>query len=165
MLCILEVLTVALVGVAMGLSLAHALELPGKRRLGRDAYFATQPMYYPGFTIGGGVGEGGATLATVALLITQPVAAPAFWLTLVALLGLVGMHVVYWGLTHPVNRVWLRGQSLGSLGEGFFGLGKSESQPDSWTQFRDRWEYSHVARAALAGMSFVALVVAPRAPR
>lgn len=29
-----------------------------------------------------------------------------------------------------------------------------------WTALRDRWEYSHVARAGLAFASFVALVVA-----
>jgi hypothetical protein len=29
-----------------------------------------------------------------------------------------------------------------------------------WTELRDRWEWSHVARAALAVASLVALVVA-----
>jgi hypothetical protein len=35
-------------------SVAHALELPGKRRLTREQYFAVQPIYYPGFTVIGG---------------------------------------------------------------------------------------------------------------
>jgi hypothetical protein len=39
--------------VAMALTLAHALELPGKMRLTKEIYFAMQPIYYPGFTIGG----------------------------------------------------------------------------------------------------------------
>jgi hypothetical protein len=34
-------------------SVAHALELPGKRRLTREQYLAVQPIYYPGFTIVG----------------------------------------------------------------------------------------------------------------
>ena len=51
-----HVLTVVLVSVGMALSLAHALELPGKLRLGREAYLAMQPIYYPGFTYGGLVG-------------------------------------------------------------------------------------------------------------
>jgi hypothetical protein len=53
----LQVLTVILVAVAMALSLAHALELPGKMRLTKEVYYAMQPVYYPGFTIGGGIGE------------------------------------------------------------------------------------------------------------
>jgi hypothetical protein len=28
-----------------------------------------------------------------------------------------------------------------------------------WTAARDRWEYSHVARAALGAVSFIALVI------
>jgi hypothetical protein len=46
----------------MGLSLAHALEFPGKKRLDEKQYKAVQTIYYPGFTIGGMVGEfGGLT--------------------------------------------------------------------------------------------------------
>ena len=48
-----------LVAVTMGLSLAHALEFPGKLRLDEPTYRAVQAIYYPGFTIGGLVGEFG----------------------------------------------------------------------------------------------------------
>ena len=47
---ILQVVTVLLVAVAMALTLAHALELPGKMRLTKDVYYAMQHIYYPGFT-------------------------------------------------------------------------------------------------------------------
>lgn len=59
---------VCLVAVAAALpliKLTHALELPGKMRLDKDAYLATQPIYHSGFTsarrvtVVGGVGEGG----------------------------------------------------------------------------------------------------------
>src|SRR5262245_13404198 len=50
---VLQVLAVLLVAVATCLALAHALELPGKLRLSKDTYLAIQPIYYPGFTIGG----------------------------------------------------------------------------------------------------------------
>ena len=91
MFSILQILTTLLVAVAMALSLAHALEFPGKRRLAKDAYSAIQPIYYPGFTIGGGVGEFGGLLATIVLLIFTPVGTTAFWLTLMALAGLLGI--------------------------------------------------------------------------
>ncbi|CAN5853005.1 hypothetical protein BH20PSE1_BH20PSE1_12420 [soil metagenome] len=62
MFSVLQVLTVILVAVAMALALAHALELPGKMRLDKETYYAMQPIYYPGFTIGGGIGEAGGTI-------------------------------------------------------------------------------------------------------
>lgn len=53
MLQALQALTILLTAIGMALSLAHALEFPGKRRLDRDAYLKVQAIYYPGFTIGG----------------------------------------------------------------------------------------------------------------
>jgi hypothetical protein len=50
---ILQIVTLLLVAIAMAQSLAHALEFPGKLRLSREQYLAVQPIYYPGFTIGG----------------------------------------------------------------------------------------------------------------
>jgi hypothetical protein len=107
MLCILQILTVLVVAVAMALSLAHALELPGKMRLTKEAYYAMQPIYYPGFTIGG-FGEPSDFVLTIILLFVTPFGSAAFWLTLAALVGLIGMQAVYWIFTHPVNRFWLQ---------------------------------------------------------
>ena len=63
-----HILTVLMVAIGMGLSLAHALEFPGKRRLGESAYREVQRIHYPGFTIGGLFGEFGAMLALAVLL-------------------------------------------------------------------------------------------------
>ncbi len=163
---VLHVLAILLVAIGMALSLAHALEFPGKRRLDRDTYFAVQPIYYPGFTIGGAFGEFGAMLATFVLLLLTPVGSgAAFWLRLAAFVSLVVMHGLYWMLTHPVNRVWLRGQELHAAGDAFFAAGGRDaadpaSSGQDWTALRDRWEYSHVARAVFAMLSLTALVVA-----
>jgi len=43
MLWSLQILNLMLVALALSLSLAHALELPGKMRLDRDAYLQVQP--------------------------------------------------------------------------------------------------------------------------
>src|SRR5262245_38976907 len=142
----------------MALALAHALELPGKMRLTKDVYYAMQPIYYPGFTIGG-FAEPASIILTIILLFFTPLASADFWLTLVALLGLIGMQATYWLFTHPVNEFWLQGQKLDGLGSGFFSLGANRSRPLNkinksravdWTDLRNRWEYSHVARAGLA---------------
>ena len=49
----LQVAALALVAVALTGTLAHALELPGKLRLGREDYLTVQGIYYPGFTRAG----------------------------------------------------------------------------------------------------------------
>jgi hypothetical protein len=163
MLNFLQILTVVVVAVEMALALAHALELPGKMRLTKDVYFAVQRIYYPGFTIGG-MSEPAGFIATLVLLFLTATGSVAFWLTLVALAGLVGMQIVYWICIHPVNKVWMQGETLSSAGSSFFGLGRSQIQSGGgdpeWTELRNRWEYGHVARAALAAMSFIALVIA-----
>jgi hypothetical protein len=83
----LQVLTVMLAAVTMTLSLAHALELPGKLRLDTEQYLAVQPIYYPGFTIGG-IAEPAVILATLALLILTPAGTEEFWLVAAALAAL-----------------------------------------------------------------------------
>jgi hypothetical protein len=160
MLAFVQVVSVLLVAIAMAMALAHALEYPGKLRLSKEAYIATQPIYYPGFTIGGAVGEFGGILVTLGLLALTPMGRD-FWLVLGAVAGLIAMQGVYWTMTHPVNRFWLKDTKLGSAGAGFFGSDplrtKNDDRPAEWTDLRDQWEYSHVIRAAL-GLASLALL-------
>ncbi|MDB5814874.1 MAG: hypothetical protein JWN23_1991 [Rhodocyclales bacterium] len=162
---VLQILTFFLVVLAMVPAAAHALELPGKLRLTKDAYIAVQPIYYPGFTIVG-MAEPAAIISAIVLLVLMPWGGADCWLTVLALFGLVSMHAVYWLFTHPVNNFWLQSENLGRVGSGFFAWGSAgkrshQSEPHSldWTQLRNRWEYSHVARAGLAALSFTALVI------
>ena len=166
MFLILQVATVFLVAVAMALALAHALELPGKLRLDREAYLAVQTIYYPGFTFGG-LGEGLGIIATLVLLLLTPAGTTAFRSTLIAFVALIAMHATYWIVTHPVNKFWLKDQQLSGVGDGFFAFGSmNRSRPsdddsaDMWKRARDRWEYSHVLRAVLAAITLLALLVA-----
>jgi Domain of unknown function (DUF1772) len=160
---ILQIVTAILIAVAMAMALAHALELPGKMRLSKETYLAMQPIYYPGFTVGGGVGEFGGLIATLILLFFTPWGSAEFWLTLVALLGLIGMQAVYWLLTHPVNQFWLEGETLTGYSASFFSFRANQSQkthPVNWTDLRNQWEYSHVVRAGFALVSLIAIVIA-----
>ena len=160
-----EIVSILLVALAMAPALAHLLEFPGKSRLTKDAYLTVQPIYYPGFTIAGGAGEVGGLIAVLAVLLLTPQGTPAFWLRLVALAALLGMQVVFWLFTQPVNKFWLQSTTLGNFGEAFFNVGSGTHRvrpddPDGWKRMRDRWEYSHIVRAALAALSFLLLVVA-----
>jgi hypothetical protein len=161
MLSTLQVITLLLVSICMAMSLAHALELPGKMRLSREDYQAVQPIYYPGFTIGGAVGEFGGMIATAVLLAFTPSGTPAFWLTAAALAALLLAHAVYWAVTHPVNKFWLAGQQLSGAGASFFAIGgNSRGGEGDFEASRDRWEFSHVARALLAFAALASLASA-----
>src|SRR5262245_24630440 len=143
----LEALAVLLTAVVMSLSLAHALELPGKMRLPRETYLATQAIYYPGFTIGG-IAEPLAAIALFALLMLMPAGSMRFWLILFALIALAAVHVVFWMWVQPINRIWLKDVDLGRASAAFFGTkATSADAPDSdtlnWTSLRNQWEYGH----------------------
>ena len=157
---ILEVVTVFLVAVAMALSLAHALEYPGKMRLSKEAYLTTQSIYYPGFTIGG-LGEALSLAATLILLVRLPYGSEPFWWTLVAFLSLVAMHGIFWMVTQPVNRRWVTRLSLGGSARRLFAV-QPASLPATveWEQLRDRWEYSHIVRAIFAAIGLISVTAA-----
>src|SRR6266581_6215683 len=122
MLALMQVFTLFLVAIAVSCAVAHALELPGKLRLSEETYRAVQPIYYPGFTIAGGVGELGGLIATVVLALTTPREALAFWLTLCAFIALALMQLVFWLFTQPVNQFWIRDLKLHGTADAFFRL-------------------------------------------
>jgi hypothetical protein len=155
---LLEVTSLILVAVAMALSLAHALELPGKMRLGKEAYLSVQTIYYPGFTFGG-LGEFGGMLSLLILLVSTSYGTARFWWTLGALVLLVAAHATYWLVTHPVNNFWLKDVDLAGIGKTFFSVFAPDPGAD-WTKLRDVWEYSHFARAVLAMLSLISLAMA-----
>lgn len=156
---VFQVAAVLLVAIAMASALGHAMEFPGKLRLSREEYLAIQPIYYPGFTILGGAGE---MLGLVATLCWAVVAfgTPQFPLVLAAFAGMAAMNAIYWLFTHPVNKFWLESTRLGGAGKSFFSIGADEGNAADWTEMRDRWEYSHLARAVVSTLALVFLVSA-----
>lgn len=148
MLLALEISTVLLVAITMGLALAHALEFPGKLRLDEQAYMSVQTIYYPGFTIGG-FAEPLGIIATFTLLFF-PKDQAHFWLILIAFCGVFCMQIVFWFVTQPANRFWLRHEDLGTNGARFFGVNRAKHGPEgnmpepNWQRMRNQWEYSHL---------------------
>lgn len=155
----LTILSLLLVAVTMGLSLAHALELPGKLRLDEASYKTVQAIYYPGFTLGGAVGEFGSLIALAVLLYLTPYGSGRFWWTAASLLLLMAAHGTYWLLTHPVNKFWVKDVAMSAPASTFFS--KSAGTPSGdWTALRSKWELSHVIRACLALLSLISIAVA-----
>lgn len=152
----LHALALILLALALAPLLAHALELPGKMRLPERDYLAVQTVYYPGFTIVGGAEPLGVAVLVLTAILWEGSSA-GFWLTIVAALGLAASHAIYWLVTHPVNNFWLKGFELRGAGKGFFGFALRELDSHDWKALRDRWEYSHVARAACVSAAFVCM--------
>jgi hypothetical protein len=157
---ILQIVTAMLVAVAMAFPLAHAAEFPGKCRLSKEEYLAVQPIYYPGFTFGGLVGEFGGIVTTFLLTVLTPINDAAFWWTAGSCVSLLIMHAVYWVMTHPVNNFWLKDVQLDQASSGFFAAFAPQGKDRSWTALRDRWEYSHVLRAVLGIIGLFLLLMA-----
>ena len=124
----------------MALSLAHALELPGKMRLDKETYLAVQKIYYPGFTIGGSA-EPLGLIALIALLALTPYGASRFWWTAAALAAFVITVAIYWFVTHPVNSAWTKDIPMTGVGATFFSVFGGEMSGD-WSRLRDIWEHS-----------------------
>lgn len=155
---VFQIVTLFLVAVAMALSLAHALEFPGKMRLSEEDYLTVQQIYYPGFTYGG-FSEVGGIVALAILLFLVPFAGAQFWWVAASLALLSMSHLTYWLFTHPVNGFWLKDVDLTGLGGAFFST-FTPTNTNDWTKLRDVWEYSHVARAFFAMFSFISASIA-----
>ncbi len=154
----LQVVTIMLAAVTMALSLAHALEFPGKMRLNKEQYLAVQPIYYPGFTIGG-LAEPAGIVAAFALLLMTPAGTTPFWLVAGALAGLIIVQAIFWTMTQPANSFWLEGTDLTRSATRFFQTGQ-RGAPQNWILARDQWERSHIYRALAASLSLFLLALA-----
>ena len=161
---VMQVLSIVLVAVGVALTLSHALELPGKLRRRRTPISPSSPSIIR-LHHRRGVRRIRRHGVDPVLLIVTPFATTSFWLTLGALVSLLIMHGLYWVVTHPVNKIWLKDQELQGAGAAFFGVGGKDAaghvEDQDWTALRDRWEYSHVARAVFAMLALMALATRP----
>lgn len=126
--------------VTMGLPLAHALELPARRRLDARQWWLTRLLYLPWFGRAGHA-EGVALLAAPALAGLVPSArrsALAAWALL-----LIANPGVFLPLVAPTNHQTLR----------------LVDPPGNWRQLRDRWEFGHLARFACHAGALGVLVI------
>lgn len=126
--------------LAMGAAVAHALELPNKIGLGKDAYFIVQQIYRGWSLLGWLLLVELVSIVAVVLLGWR---APAVRFgALAALLCLLGAQVLFWTFTFPAN-VATRNWTI---------------QPENWQSLRTQWEYSHAAGAALQTIAMASLI-------
>ena len=160
---VLQIITLATLAIAMALPTAHLLEWPGKLRLSREQYMTMQRVYYPGFTYAGLI-EPLNILLVFLLVLSTPVATPASWLSMAALIMVVAMHAAYWLVTHPINSFWMAEAKLSGAGAKFFGsggaVGETLAAEGDWRRLRQRWELSHALRAGFGLSAFLLLAAA-----
>lgn len=157
MLFAFQILAILLAALSMTTALGHALEMPGKLRLAQEHYLAVQPIYYPGFTIGGGLGEIGTIVISAVLASMLPAGSLASGLAWAACASALTVQALYWFIVHPVNQFWLKGSKIDAASKGFFAIGASDRTGADWTKLRDRWERGHAVRAVFATLALVLL--------
>jgi len=162
----LKVSAEVFVAAAMALSLAYALEYPGKMQLDRSTYVAIQRIYYPAFTLGRGISEGLGVLLTFALLVVTPGGTERFNWVAAAFSSLLAIQAVYWTITYPVDKFWIERSRLNPGARRFFGLSPTAQTvavrefEKLWPALQQRWEISQIARAFFGFVSVVTMAVA-----
>jgi hypothetical protein len=90
--------------LALGLTLTHDLEIPGKHSLDGAEWLNVQHTFYGGFAIGGGIAEVLGLISTGALLVLLRAQRTSFVLTLRAALSFLGMLALFTFGNNPLNQ-------------------------------------------------------------
>lgn len=132
--------------LALGLTVTHDLEIPGKQMLSGADWLTVQQTFYGGFAIVGGIAEVLGLISTGMLLYLLRERRWAFALTVLAALSFVGMLALFAFGNNPLNQ-----QIMAWSGA---------SIPANWRETRDAWDTFHAASSAFAALALTALLVA-----
>ncbi len=131
--------------LALGLTLTHDLEIPGKRALNGAGWLAVQQTFYGGFAAVGGIAEVLGLISTLALLFMLRERREAFLLTLVAALSFIAMLALFALGNNPLNEQIMNWTP--------------QTLPTNWRDYRDAWDRFHLASSACAALAFTVLLV------
>ncbi len=139
----MQFIALLLMGIELGVSYSHLMQLPGKSQLSVAMFIAVQTVLIQ-YKIGLGVVEIGLFLAMLIILWLVRTKTLTFRLTLGALLMLVAAFLVWGVFIEPINAVvdtWT-----------------ADSFPNDWTSYRDRWHLFHIVRLALLTVGMSSLI-------
>jgi len=141
-----RVLALLLVSLSMGMAFCHALELPPKMRYDAALYLTLHRTLYLlfGAPVGAAI-EVGAVLSSIGLIFLARGPGPSFAFTLVGAACMLIAHVMWWIWVSPAN---------GELAR----MPLNAPTPE-WTEWRNQWEYAHLARFVLQLGGFVMLLL------
>jgi hypothetical protein len=132
--------------LALGLTITHDLEIPGKHMLSGANWLAIQNTFYGGFAIAGGVAEVLGLISTGVVLFLLRERRTAFALTLVAALSFAVMLALFAFGNNPLNQqvaTWT-----------------PRTLPANWREIRDAWDGFHAASSAFAALALSVLLIA-----
>jgi len=142
---VLRVLAIVLTALAMGMHLAHALELVPKRRWDPELYLAVQSSLYLLFGIIGPVLEVGA-FVLVLLVVSKVWAHPSARVLPLVSAAAIALALLIWGVVVlPANA------QLSSWHA-------SHVTPLDWEHWRDQWQFGQAAIFLVHLVGFSALV-------
>ncbi|MDR7114134.1 hypothetical protein [Caulobacter sp. BE254] len=130
-LAILQFLAILLTALALVPGGAHAMAAPNKMRLPQERYLAVQQIYR-GWALAG-IAPVAAMVADFSLAFSLRGAPAAFWPILAGGLCVAATLVLFF------IRIWPANQATDNW----------VSTPPDWAALRTRWEYGHIANAAL----------------
>lgn len=121
--------------LAMTAGVAHLMELPPKMRFESRLYVMLHRTLYPNFGRIAGTAEFLALVGVIGLAWQVRGQGAIFFPTLVSAILMIAAHAIFWVLVQPANTT-MAAWSLDAI-------------PPYWQRWRNRWEYSHAARAVL----------------
>ncbi|PSB35556.1 DUF1772 domain-containing protein [Stenomitos frigidus] len=141
---LLQLLAVVLMGVQLGISYAHFMQMPGKLALPLDCYILVQNQVIS-YRVKLALIEIPSITAAVAAAILIRQHRRAFWLTLGGTACMVLMWLIWAVLIQPINQqidVWT-----------------PTAVPSNWTDLRYQWHFYHLIRLFIAAVGMVALTL------
>lgn len=139
-----QFLALLLMGIELGVSYSHFLQMPGKAELSPAVLILVQTVLIQ-YKVGLGVIEVGTMVAMLTILWLGRHQWQLVWLTVGALLLLVSAFGVWAAFIEPINQAvdtWAVASSV----------------PANWEGYRDRWHQFHLLRLGLLTLSTSSLI-------
>ena len=130
----MQFIALLLMGIELGVSYSHMMQLSGKSQLSVATFTTVQTVLIQ-YKLGVGIVEIGSFLAMTVILWLCQTKTLTFRLTLGALLMLVVAFVVWGIFIEPINMA--------------IDIWTASSFPNNWSSYRDRWHLFHLVRLAL----------------
>ena len=131
--------------LALGLTVTHDLEIPGKELLSGADWLIVQHSFYGGFAIVGGVAEVLGLISTGLLAYLLWKGRVSFTLALIAAMSFASMLALFAFGNNPLN------QQIASW--------TPQTLPANWQEVRDAWDRFHAVSSAFAALALTVLLV------
>ncbi len=141
---LLQLLAVVLMGIQLGVSYAHFMQMPGKLELPLDCYILVQNEVIR-YRVKLGWVEIPAIISALAAALLLRKHRKAFWLTVLGASCMIALWVVWAIFIQPIN------QQVDNWTPAF--------APENWMELRYQWHFYHLIRLGIAALGMVALTL------